>query len=180
MVDKGHSRLADDAAASEEFEDFFDFSDMESEEEDSEEVDVSRKTNIAHQNEATELHLPSGRTLTHRSKARSFHQNHVPAKLATQKTIEANTKDTHIPKSLSTSTPGNAPDRRATMSLQRSENANKGMIGVSELEKRGVRALEKKMLKMEVRARNVYQARVERGGNRQKFFKPDVPGPKNG
>ncbi|KAH6719274.1 C2H2 type zinc-finger-domain-containing protein [Leptodontidium sp. MPI-SDFR-AT-0119] len=174
MVDKGHCRLADDAAGSEEFEDFFDFSDMESDEEDSE--NGEKETNINSPmlipSDANELQLPSGRTLIHRSKGRYYRQNHVPPKISTQKTIEG--RPNRVEAGL------NTPDRRAIMSLQRSENANKGMIGVSELEKRAVRALEKKMLNMEVRARNVYQARVDRGGNRQKFFKPDVPGPKNG
>lgn len=57
------------------------------------------------------------------------------------------------------------------MALTRSDHANKGLIGLSESEMRAVRATEKKMAKMEVRARNLYAARVERGANKQKYFK---------
>ncbi|KAH7330356.1 C2H2 type zinc-finger-domain-containing protein [Rhexocercosporidium sp. MPI-PUGE-AT-0058] len=173
MVDKGHCRLADDAAESEEFEDFFDIADTESDGDDIEGRDNGTSPHVPIPTDTKELHLPSGRTLVHRSKARTSRQNHNLSKISTQKSIESGPSE-------ASSIPSTTPDRRAVMSLQRSDNANKGMIGVPELEKRAVRALEKKMLKMEVRARNVYQARVERGANRQKFFKPDVPGPKNG
>jgi pre-60S factor REI1 len=138
---------------------------MESDEEDSEngEKETNINSPILIPSDANELQLPSGRTLIHRTKGRYCRKNHVPTKISTQKTMESGPNQ--IEAGINTS------HRRAPMSLQRSENANKGMIGVPELEKRAVRAFEKKMLKMEGRARNVYQARVERGGNRQKFFK---------
>ncbi|KAL2067232.1 hypothetical protein VTL71DRAFT_1656 [Oculimacula yallundae] len=171
MVDKGHCSLAPDAAESSEFEDFYDISEAESGEEDSTESNKTGNTILSNQTDVNELHLPSGRTVGHRSKARYFRQNHITTKTSTQKAIASDSNEVG---------PSPPSDRRTVMSLMRSENANKGLIGVPELEKRAVRALEKKMLKMEVRARNQYQARVERGANKQKFFKPDVPGPKNG
>ncbi|PVH86102.1 hypothetical protein DL98DRAFT_567951 [Cadophora sp. DSE1049] len=184
MLDKGHCRLADDAVVSEELGEFWEFEeDKEVDEEGMVDVDVRFEID----RETKELHLASGRTLGHRSNAHQFRQNHIPPKDPNQKAIEGgisssnNQSEGHAAGSeTSLSTPTNKSDRRAVMALTRSENANKGLIGLSELEKRAVRATEKKMLKMEVRARNLYAARVERGANRQKYFKPDVPGPKNG
>ena len=46
-----------------------------------------------------------------------------------------------------------------------------GMVGVPELKRRALGVLEKKMLKRQVRAQNQHRAVVEKGANKQKFFK---------
>ncbi|CZT00082.1 uncharacterized protein RAG0_08227 [Rhynchosporium agropyri] len=172
MIDKGHCSLAPDAAESSEFEDFYDIPEGESDEEDSEGGKPAVNITILPlQSDASELRLPSGRTLGHRSRGRYFRQSHSAAKTSPRETLAADANEA------SRSKPS---DRREIMGLKRSENANRGIIGISDLEKRAVRTLEKKMMKVEVRARNQYQARVERAANKQKFFKPDVPGPLNG
>lgn len=51
-----------------------------------------------------------------------------------------------------------------------------GMIGLSEQAQKGLRAMEKKMVRVEMRTRNEVRARTERIGNRQKTFRADVPG----
>lgn len=178
MLDKGHCRLADDVVESEDLGEFWELEEVEEDMNESVEEDGKADGKVRFDAETQELHLSSGRTLSHRSNFRSFRQNHSPSssRPSTQKAIESSINQTET--SLSTAT--NKTDRRAVMALTRSENANRGLMGLSELEKRAVRAMEKKMAKMEVRARNLYAARVERGANRQKYFKPDVPGPKNG
>ena len=45
------------------------------------------------------------------------------------------------------------------------------MVGVPEAQQCAMRVTEKKMLKLEMRARNEYRAAVEKGGNQQKYFK---------
>ena len=50
------------------------------------------------------------------------------------------------------------------------------MIGVSEFEKRALRATEKRALKQETRARNEHEWRVNKESNHQKNFR--VSGPK--
>lgn len=159
MVDKGHCSLAPDAAESSEFEDFYDISDSE----DADEEDDDTEPETLNSTESNERHLPSGRTLIHRSQARQHrqHRTTTPAPSA-QKALE----DTP-----NASNPSSSTDRRAAMALTRTENANRGLAGVPELQKRAVLVLEKKMMKMEVRARNQYQARVEKQTNKQKFFK---------
>lgn len=163
MVDKGHCSLAVDAAESSEFEDFYDIEE-DNDEEECDDEGAASTINTALKKGDDELRLLSGRTLGHRSKARQYRKSHIiSSKSTTQKNIEGSPSETE-PASKTT-------DRRAAMNLMRSENANRGLIGLPELEKRVVRALEKKMAKLEVRARNQYQARVEKAANKQKFFK---------
>jgi len=184
MLDKSHCRLADGVVKSEELGEFWE-SESGSEENDEQEQKEKRRFILASrvEEETRQLHLPSGRTLGHRSNARSLRQYHARSdpKFSDQKTIEDNTNaynngNGNLPEagsstSLSLNTPTNRGDRRAAMALTRSDHANKGLIGLSESEMRAVRATEKKLAKMEVRARNLYAARVERGANKQKYFK---------
>ncbi|OWP04850.1 hypothetical protein B2J93_4176 [Marssonina coronariae] len=162
MSDKGHCHLDPDAAGSSEFEDFY-FLDSKVAKEGS---DETTPINFAPTKDEV-LRLPSGRALGHRSQAYSHRQRHISS--TALKAVEK------VPSSSNSN-----EDRRVPMSLFRTDNANLGMIGVSELQKRAVLALEKKMMKVEVRARNQHQSRLEKQANKQKFFKPDVPGPKNG
>ncbi len=46
-----------------------------------------------------------------------------------------------------------------------------GLAGVSLLQRKALGVLEKKMLKREARAQNQYRSMVEKGGNKQKYFK---------
>ncbi|KAL1302209.1 hypothetical protein AAFC00_002637 [Neodothiora populina] len=55
-----------------------------------------------------------------------------------------------------------------------------GLTGLSTQQRRALVAVEKKMLKCEMSARAHQRWTVERVANRQKWFKPDVPGRSNG
>ncbi|KAK0128863.1 hypothetical protein ONS95_000811 [Cadophora gregata] len=186
ILDKRHCRLPEDVIESEEFGEFWELDS----EEDCEAQDSSGKEGMfdaRFDSDTKQLHLPSGRILGHRSftpSTRKPHHQPNTKPSSPQNTIE-NTTNQPSPSpssesSLSATVQTHRAARRAAMALTRSENANKGLIGLSDGGRRAVRVMEKKMLKMEVRARNLYAARVERGANKQKFFKPDVPGPKNG
>ena len=184
MLDKGHCHLADDAIESEELGEFWE-SESGSEEDDDVKGQERTIADSRIDEETKELQLSSGRRLGHRSNARHSKHNHNPSnsKPSDIKAIEdkthpntnGNGKSPEAGSStslgLSLKTPANRADRRAAMALTHSDHANKGLIGLSELEKRAIRATEKKIAKMEVRARNLYAARVERGGNKQKYFK---------
>lgn len=125
-----------------------------------------------------ELRLPSGKTLGHRSRARFFRQNHV----------ERSTSASASQPRLTEGDPGaeteaaepepavESKDRRVAMRAGTSTS----LIGVPESQQRALIAVEKKMEKIEARARNEYQARVERGGNKQKHYRVRGAGKKQG
>lgn len=157
MISKGHCNLKPDAES--EYEDFYD---------NGSEIEASSDTEFEDKEKKkipevpvpidNELHLPSGRTLGHRSQARYYKQNQTTlTRAAERKAIEDSPE--------SSRTSGFAGRQLVT------RNANMGMIGVPELKRRALGVLEKKMLKRQVRAQNQYRAAVEKGGNKQKFFK---------
>lgn len=51
-----------------------------------------------------------------------------------------------------------------------------GLAGLSDAQRHSLRAVEKKMIRVEMRARNEFQGVREQKANRQKHFRPDVPG----
>lgn len=114
-----------------------------------------------------ELHLPSGHTIGHRLQPRSGRQNpRSQTKSPERQAIAAASADTTT---TSAAAEAQAPPRgRQLITRARGEL---GMIGVSDHQKRALRAVEKKMLNAEIRARNQYLAAVEKAANRQKFFK---------
>jgi len=105
-----------------------------------------------------EFTLPSGKVVGHRSRVHLYHQ-HLPSTSADgQRKALADSKEA------SSSFSAHA-DRRLT------SRTNMGVIGLSDIEKRSLRVVERKMMRVEMRARNEYRAALEKGGNKQKYFK---------
>ena len=119
-----------------------------------------------------ELRLPSGKTLGLRSRARSFRQNlskrsiSVPSSQQQQLLTEAESEA--------------VPKESKNQTLAMRAGTSTSMIGVPALQQRALMAVEREILKMETTARNEYQSRVEKGGNRQKRFKVAGIGKKRG
>lgn len=162
MLDKGHCKINTDDGS--DYEDFYDFSNGEI-------ADPNDRTVIRVQDTSgvvipqdNRLHLPSRRTVGHRSQA--HHRQLLPSPASGAGRAERSAVAKHqIGLGLRTALHdhGNQLATRGYNSM--------GMIDVSELQKRTLRAVEKKNLKMEARARNEYQAAVDKAQNRQKHFR---------
>ncbi|RDL38290.1 uncharacterized protein BP5553_02630 [Venustampulla echinocandica] len=170
MRGKGHCKLnlEDDVH---QLKQFYDFSGNVDEQDD--EKELGEEVTLALDED--ELHLPSGKILGRRSHAHSPYHNHPKRPLSgsssrQQHRLTANEFETEpiIPKE--------SQDRRIVMRAGTSTS----LIGVSEAQKRALMAVELKMEKMEARARNEYQSRVEKGGNKQKTYRVASMGKKAG
>jgi pre-60S factor REI1 len=118
-----------------------------------------------------ELRLPSGKILGHRLRARYFRQNLSQRASSTpssqqQLLTEAEFEPATI----------ESKDRRVAMRAGTSTS----LVGVPELQQRALMAVENKMLKIETIARNAYQFKLEKEGNRQKRYKVGGIGKKQG
>lgn len=129
-----------------------------------------------------ELHLPSGRTAGHRSQARIFRQN-LHSYPTPQERLERSQRAIEL---------GNADedgdivmnDTEAYQAERGSSNHNEallrrtegGMLGVTDAQKREVRAAEKRDRRVEHQARNRYQAKLERQNNTQKHYRVSFSG----
>lgn len=158
MMSKGHCKLKPDPGS--EYEDFYDVaSDVGASNLD---TSIEDKENTSQILVATDnsLHLLSGRILGHRSQARYYRQ-HTPirGKSAERNAIEDSTEIVE-----------DSRNTRRQLATTRARG-DMGMTGVPELQKRALRAVENKMLKMEVRARNHYRAGLEKMANRQKYYR---------
>jgi pre-60S factor REI1 len=156
MKSKGHCRI-DLEDECEEWVEFWDYP-LEEDREDEDE-DVAERV----ENE-TELHLESGKTLGHRSRARYFRQNASRTPLSPA----SPSRQLHSNRTLN---PEERTRPATSTALAIRAGTSTSLIGVSELQQRALRATEKKTMQMETRARNRYQSGVERSGNVQKFFK---------
>ena len=172
MIDKGHCRIAFD----EELDQFYDFeggSEDDAQGEvigendelvDSDKISPPREHDF-HPDSDHELQLPSGRILGHRSLSRYYRQNlhsyPTPEERAASRAITAAGADN-----------GDDPVlNRSGRQLAANSRNEMGMIGVSEFEKRAVRAAEKKALKQEARARNEHEWRGNKKSNHQKHYR---------
>ena len=120
-----------------------------------------------------ELHLPSGKILGHRSRARPFRHdlsNHPSSSLPSRQQLLAEAENESETVSMEST------DRRLAMRAGTSAS----LIGVPELQYRALIAIEKKMEKMETREKSEYQHVLEKGGNRQKRYKVAGMGKKQG
>ena len=163
MLNRGHCKLK--SREDPEYEDFYDDSSLDLEASHDKEA---RSTEIAKLQSDTdhEVRLESGRIIGDRAQTASsrpnFRSHTKPAEsqLATTSKVEGPKPPAHrqVP-------PGRQLITRADGGL--------GMLGVSDLQKRALRAVEKKMLQTEIRARNQYRAGVDRAANKttQKHFK---------
>lgn len=141
-----------------------------------------------------ELQLTNGKTLAHRSQSKSSARpgtsigsvkNALPSiqasksgdstMLSTSSALSI-TPDEGLPSAANAALTSNKPER----ALMTRKSDSQALAGISDVQKRSLRAVEKKMMKMEIRARVEYQRKVEKIGNKQKHFKNDVPGPKLG
>lgn len=164
MRGKGHCKL-DFEDDEHELRQFYDFS---------EDVDGSRE---ALGEEVTlipleeELHLPSGKTLGHRSRTRHLRRSHP------QNNSSSPSSRQHVlTKTKSESVVMGSKDQR----IATRAGTSTSLIGLTEVQQRSLMAAEKKTLKLETMARNEYQSGVEKGGNRQKRFKVRGLGKKRG
>ena len=113
-----------------------------------------------------ELHLPSGKIVGHRSRARlrqdlSDHPSSSSSFRQQPRTDTVSMEST---------------DR----SLAMRAGTSTSLVGVPALERRALIAIEKKMKKMETREKTKYQHVVEKGGNQQKRYKVAGIGKKQG
>lgn len=123
-----------------------------------------------------ELHLPSGRTAGHRSQARIFRQNlhNYPTPQerlnGSQRAIEAGRADEEGD-AVMNETESARPERGNSHSGALIGRSEAGMLGVTDAQKREVRAAEKRDRRIGHQARNRYQARLEKQNNNQKHYR---------
>jgi len=111
---------------------------------------------------AEEITLPSGKTIGHRSRAYLYRQHlHSSSTDGQRKELTD-----------STGKPSTFSAHRDTRLTSRS---NMGVVGLSDLQKKSLRVAERKIMRVEMRARNEYRAALEKGGNKQKYFKVRLP-----
>lgn len=131
-----------------------------------------------------ELHLPSGRTAGHRSLRRYFRQNlhNYPTPEERQQRLlleqeKATDEDGDEDMADVDSSITNAQSRRRRNNGPRDSNgalitrSNAGMLGATDAQRQSVQKAEKRDKKKEQRARNKYQAKVEKQNNSQKHFR---------
>ncbi|KUJ24340.1 uncharacterized protein LY89DRAFT_573032 [Mollisia scopiformis] len=163
MISKGHCNLKPDPGS--EYEDFYEVA-SDIEDEDLEAGAKEGKSPEFLVPDDNELRLPSGRILGHRSQARYYRQ-HTPAsgKSPERKAIEDGKESGESNQEQAEGS------RNTSRQLTTRTRGEMGMVGVSEAKKRAVMAVEKKMLKAEIRAKSDYRAGLERLGNKQKYFR---------
>ena len=172
MRGKGHCKI-DFEDDKHDLKEFYDFSgDMDDEED-------QPKTEMAPVSNGDELHLPSGKVLGHRSRARFFRQdlsNHPSSSSSSRQPLLTETEAETEAENESETVSMGSTDRRLAMRAGTSTS----LIGVPELQRRALVAIEKKMEKMETREKNEYQHVLEKGGNKQKRYKVAGIGKKQG
>lgn len=155
MRGKGHCRV-DLEDEQNQFKQFYDFSgDI-----DAEAVDLDEEVILIPDED--KLHLPSGKTLGHRldvhHSRRTRSERSSPRSYSRQQLLTEPESDME---------PAESKDRRIVMRA----GTTTSMIGVPEPQRRALVAVEKKMLTIETIARNEYQSILEKGGNKQKFYR---------
>ncbi|KAF2193333.1 hypothetical protein K469DRAFT_651664 [Zopfia rhizophila CBS 207.26] len=128
-------------------------------------------TPVAVYHDDYELYLPSGRTAGHRSLNRYYRQNlrnypGVAERMESRRAITAGSSE---------DSDGDVnmdhEDQGRGRQLVTRASGGLGMIGVSDVKKAEIRAVEKRERKREQRARNKYQAGNEKRANFQKHFR---------
>lgn len=133
---------------------------------DEDELDSHRKGPLVYQDEY-ELHLPSGKSVGHRSLAKYYRQNlhshlSVEERATRQLAIENGEIEDEEPK---------ARGRNQNRALITRANGGTGMIGASEDQKQTVLTSERRERTRAQRQENRYTARVQRANNFQKHFR---------
>ena len=125
-----------------------------------------------------ELHLPSGRIAGHRSLKKYYRQNlhshpssseRIERQLLLEAAIERGEEDTTMTNN--NSNEGAETRRGRSQQLISRANGGLGMLGVTDLKKKEVQAVEKRDTKRAQRAEKAYQWGVNKRGNSQKHFR---------
>ncbi|RDW82669.1 hypothetical protein BP6252_03781 [Coleophoma cylindrospora] len=163
MLAKGHCSVpAEDVE--EFFEDYWEEGDVENGR-----PEIAKKIEISAGNEGAFI-LPSGKMIHHRSTLESrqkkprFYDGERARKLLLK---ESGAEEEGLERSES----GKSTSKQ--LAVRRSDLQS--LIGISPGEKRGLMVAERKMLKVETRARNSFQAKMALKNNRQKYYRPDGP-----
>jgi pre-60S factor REI1 len=127
-------------------------------------VDSHKKAPVVYQTEY-ELHLPSGKSVGHRSLAKYYRQNlhnypSIEERVARQLAIENGEVEEEKPRG-----------RNPTRALVTRANGGLGMIGVTEDQKRMALTSERKERTRAIRQEVRYRERINRAGNNQKHFR---------
>ena len=143
----------------------------EDEEEEEQKLALSRKNNAVVLEDEFELHLPSGRTVGHRSLAKYYRQNlhNYPTpseREERQLAIENGEIEPEQPK------PRGRNLNRAVVSRA---NGGSGMVGIPEEQRRTVTKTEHKQNDRAQRQEFRYRARVNRAANHQKHYRVCIP-----
>ena len=173
MRRKGHCKV-DFEDDEHDLKQFYDFSEDVDDEGDQPKTEVS-----LFPNEDDELRLPSGKVLGHRSRARLFRQHlsdHPSSSSSSRQQLLTEAEAETEAANESETAALESTDRRLAMRAGTSTS----LIGVPEPQRRALIAIEKKMEKMETRAKNEYQHWLEKGGNKQKRYKVASLGKKQG
>lgn len=118
-----------------------------------------------------ELHLPSGKTVGSRSGARSTYRN-PNRRSSSEPSLRRRLLNEEEPEV----TPATSLDRRLAVRAGTSTS----MIGIPEVQRLALVAVERQMVAMETRAMNERQHWVDKGGNKQKRYKVASMGKKQG
>ncbi len=172
MRGKGHCKV-DFEDDEHDLKQFYDFSGDEDDEGDQPKTEVTLVPN------EDKLRLPSGKVLGHRSRARLSRQDlsdHPSSSSSSRQQLITGAEAENEAENESETASMESTDRRLAMRAGTSTS----LIGVPELQRRALIAIEKKMEKMETRERNEYQHVLEKGGNRQKRYKVAGMGKKQG
>lgn len=165
MRQKGHCTF-DFEDEVHQFGQFYDFEDLTHDEEEKEKEDVLVL-------QEHKLHLSSEKTLIHRVRTnpvnRHRDQRSSFMESSRQRLSTENNRETRM-------IPAASRERRVVAK----PGTASSLVGVPELKLRALLAMEKKIVEMEVRGRNEYQSKLERGGNKQKRFKVKSMGKKQG
>jgi pre-60S factor REI1 len=134
------------------------------EDEDDDDFDSHRKAPVVYQTEY-ELHLPSGKSVGHRSLAKYYRQNlhnypSMEERIARQLAIENGEVEEERPRG-----------RNPTRALVTRANGGLGMIGATDDQKRAAAMSERKDRTRAIRQDLRYRDRVNRAANNQKHFR---------
>ncbi|KAK2623975.1 hypothetical protein QTJ16_006609 [Diplocarpon rosae] len=122
--------------------------------------------------DGTELHLPSGKILGHRSQPQNRPSNRsCRAPSTSQSLLAENGSQLHTP------SVSNSSNQRRNVARP---GTSVSIIEVSKHQQRALIAAERRIDRSEGKVRNLYEAKVEKGGNKQKTFRAVGIGKKAG
>ena len=122
-----------------------------------------------------ELHLPTGRIAGHRAHNRYYRQNlrhyPTPSERADRLLTQGEDDGSDAEEASSARNRGRGRDRGDGQLTVSRANGGLGMLAVSESKKREVKALEKRMQRMEKRGGDKMQWKLNKKGNQQKHYR---------